>query len=130
MIREKGLDRSIVTLEFVLELQELVQVKGKMQIRKPLASEKITVRQYCHILATLGDKEKFMFEESVPDKIVKVFWNHRDQQTIKEKLAKGKIGLQDAWSPLIKHIAAPSSTTSEYSASTVLLFIFMIMHSW
>ena len=97
VIREKGLDRSIVTLEFVLELQDLVQVNGKKQIRKPLASDKITVKQYCHILATLEDKEKFMLE-LVPDKIVKLFWNLRDQQTMKEKLAKGKIGLQDAWS--------------------------------
>ena len=128
-VREEALDRKIVTIEFVIELQDLVQVHNARQPKIPLEPDKITVRQYCHILAFLGDQKNYPEERLLSEKMVNVFWKTRDQKTLRERLAQGKVCLQDAWSPLAKYIPIPSSPIPSENGGGLVLYIYSYFYS-
>ena len=112
-IRENKITDSIVTNALVLELSEQVEKQGGSRAGVP--PDRLTGRQFSHVLAILGDSERFPLEESVTPNLKKGLWRSRDLARLRKDLDSGQLQPGQRWVQLRKMIPArePDSETVE-----------------
>ena len=103
-IRNQQLEDKIVSNALILELSEQVEKQGGSRAGVP--PNKLSVRQFCHVLAFLADREKFPQEEKVSISLKKVLYNPRDLASLRSKVESEELLPEQRWDRLRRFIPA------------------------
>ena len=104
-IKDGQLEDRIVSNVLLLELSDQVEKQG-VGSRAGVPPGKLSVRQFCHVLAFLADRERFPQEECVSLGLKKVLYNPRDLASLRSKLESGELLPEQRWAQLRKFIPA------------------------
>ena len=85
----------LVTCQFVLELREQVELQDRLSAGVP--GQKLTTRQFVHVLALIGDPKVYPTEEKITQQIKKKFWTPRDFNTLSKKIKNGLVDGEARW---------------------------------
>ena len=85
----------LVTCQFVLELREQVELQDRLSAGVP--GQKLTTRQFVHVLALIGDPKMYPTEDKITQQIKKKFWTPRDFDTLSKKVKNGLVDGGARW---------------------------------
>ena len=105
------LEDRIVSNALLLELSDQVEKQGGSRAGVP--PDKLSVRQFCHVLAFLADRERFPQLESVSVSLKKVLYNPRDLASLRSKVESGELLPEQRWARLRKSIPAREPAQGE-----------------
>ena len=91
----------LVTCKFVLELRDQVELQDSLRTGVP--GQKITTRQFAHVLAMMGDPNKYPTEEMIKKDLKKKLWSVRDLETLSKKVKNGSMDGAASW-PLFDRV--------------------------
>ena len=90
----------LVTCQFVLELREQVELQDRLSAGVP--GQKLTTRQFVHVLAMIGNPKLYPTEDTIPQQIKKKLWTPRDFETLSKKVKTGLVDGATSWPVFIK----------------------------
>ena len=85
-----------LTNQLILDLKELVLVQDSGRF-KAVVTNKVTVSQFCHLVALVADKVKFKEEKNLEKKVRRALWRQEKLEKLGEAVASGVVAATDPW---------------------------------
>ena len=107
-----------LTNQLIVEMKELVLVQDSCR-SKAVVIEKITVKQFCHVLAMVANKVKYQGEGDVEKKVRLALWRVEKLKKLGEAVVSGAVVATDPWPqfrrtfPLVEEVVVVQEEVEE-----------------
>jgi hypothetical protein len=107
-VEDGRLGQQEVTKGFVLELKEQVEVmQGRFGFRQPgtnstVPSEKLSIKEFCHVIGRLAEPEKFKDLTDVSKKFARKIWRKEELEALEESVRANPEQELAIWEPFLE----------------------------
>ena len=97
-LEDQRLGPGAVTNKFVLAMSILVEVKGPGG-HASLSPQKLSVKQFCHLIVKIGDPVKFLEDSDVSRKLMRMLWRKQELEALEERVMADPALAHAIWEP-------------------------------